>query len=213
MARKKANIHYLYKTTCLITGRWYIGIHSTCNMDDGYMGSGNRLRHSIRKYGKDNHIKEILEFFDNREDLAKRETEVVNHNLIKEELCMNLTTGGLGAGFMNEEHMLKCSKAGNKAFKEKLKNDENFFNLFSKNRSDTMKKTHSEGKLRYDTFTGKQHSEETKKKISEASKGNGVGETNSQYGTCWITKDNTNKKIKKDDLEAYLNEGWVKGRK
>ena len=63
------------------------------------------------------------------------------------------------------------------------------------------------------TFKNKKHSEETKKLMSESSKGNGVGETNSQYGTCWITKDGINKKIKKEDLETYQLDGWVKGRK
>jgi len=216
MARKEKTIHYLYKTTCLITGRWYVGMHSTCNMDDGYMGSGKRLRHSIRKYGVDNHVKEILEFFDNREDLAKRETEVVNYKLIKEEFCMNLTTGGLGAGFMDEEHMLKCSKAGNKAFKEKLLNDEVFRDKFIKTKSDFSKKAMIDGRLKsinksYD-WTGKKHSDQTKQRISELKIGTGTGETNSQYGTCWITKDGVNKKIKKEDIETYLNEGWVKGR-
>ena len=52
--RKVKNIHYIYKTTCNITGRWYVGMHSTSNENDGYMGSGKRLRYSIRKYGKEN---------------------------------------------------------------------------------------------------------------------------------------------------------------
>ena len=39
------------------------------------------------------------------------------------------------------------------------------------------------------------------------------GEKNSQYGTCWITKDGTNKKIKKEELSLYESEGWIKGRK
>ena len=216
MARKQKTIHYIYKITCLVTNRYYIGMHSTNNMDDGYMGSGKRLRHSIRKYGKDNHIKEMLEFFDNRENLAKRETEVVNHNLIKEELCMNLTTGGLGAGFMNEEHMLKCSKAGNKAFKDKLKNDLVFRENISKNRSKLSKQAICDGTIisindRYN-WVGKKHSEESKNKMSESSKGFNIGENNSQYGTCWVTKEGINKKIKKEILELYLKDGWFNGR-
>ena len=63
MARKKKNIHYMYKTTCVITKRYYIGIHSTSNINDDYLGSGKRLRYSVRKYGIENHVKEILNFF------------------------------------------------------------------------------------------------------------------------------------------------------
>ncbi len=39
-----------------------------------------------------------------------------------------------------------------------------------------------------------------------------IGTANSQYNTCWITKDGLNKKIKKEDIDQYHNEGWVKGR-
>ena len=73
MPRKEKSIHYLYKTTCKVTGRYYIGMHSTSNIDDGYLGSGKRLRYSIRKHGEDNHEKEILEFFDSRELLIEAE--------------------------------------------------------------------------------------------------------------------------------------------
>jgi hypothetical protein len=56
-------------------------------------------------------------------------------------------------------------------------------------------------------------SEEHKRKISEANKVKQKGEKNSQYGTCWITKDGLNKKIKKENLELYVQDGWEKGRK
>jgi hypothetical protein len=211
MARKEKTIHYLYKTTCIITGRWYIGMHSTNNLDDGYMGSGKRLRYSIRKYGVDNHEKEILEFFENRKELAIRETEIVNSDLVKEVNCMNLVVGG--GGFMLDDYHYKCSKAGGNIHAEKIKNDLVYRGERLNKLKDSVKKGHKNGKYKYNNFSGKQHSAETKKKMSESSKGVGIGKSNSQYGTCWITKDETNKKIKKEDLDSYLNEGWVKGRK
>jgi hypothetical protein len=42
--------------------------------------------------------------------------------------------------------------------------------------------------------------------------GHQQGEKNSQYGTCWITKDGENKKIKKCELDFFENKGWKKGR-
>ena len=71
--RKERRYHYIYKTTCIITGRYYIGMHSTDNLDDGYLGSGKRLWFSINYHGKENHTKEILEFLDSRKLLKERE--------------------------------------------------------------------------------------------------------------------------------------------
>ena len=180
------------------------------------MGSGTVLRHSIRKYGVENHSKEILEYLPCREELAKREHEIVNKELISDGKCMNLKEGGHG-GFSSEEHRIKCLIGGNKALKYKIDNDEEYRKNFSIKRSEISRKGHAEGKITIYiekcTFKGKTHSEETKELLSTLKKGTGLGETNSQYGTCWITKDGTNKKIKKEDLETYQIDGWFKGRK
>ena len=66
---KNKKYHYLYKTTNLINNKYYYGIHSTNNLNDGYLGSGKHLRYSIRKYSKENFKREILYYFDNREEL------------------------------------------------------------------------------------------------------------------------------------------------
>jgi hypothetical protein len=203
MARKEKKYHFIYKTTNILSGRYYIGMHSTDNLDDGYLGSGNRLRLAIRKYGKDSFKREILEFCENREELKKLEKEVVTLDEISKKECMNLTVGGEG-GWFTDIH--------NKAFKIKIKEDFELLNKFKLIGSNNFKIAHKNGKIKYNTFEKKTHSEETKRKMSQSSKGNGSGETNSQYGTCWITKDGTNKKIKKEDVETYLLEGWTNGR-
>ena len=41
----------------------------------------------------------------------------------------------------------------------------------------------------------------------------GLGKSNSQFGTCWITNSIENKKIKLFELNTYLVLGWVRGRK
>ncbi len=214
MPRKKVEktIHYLYKTTCLVTGRYYIGMHSTSNLEDGYMGSGKRLRYSLRKHGIDNHKKEILEFFETRELLIEAEKKAITEDMITDNNCMNIMSGGTG-GFVSVEQQRHRSECGGKALAKRLIEDENFRLKHKKVTSNNMLNLHKSGKIKYDTFTGKKHSEEAKQKMSESSKGMGIGETNSQYGTCWITKDGINKKIKKEELDSFIQDGWIKGRK
>ena len=53
----------IYKTTCLITGKIYIGQHkiqSEKTLDPWYIGSGPTLLKEIKKYGKQNFKREIL---------------------------------------------------------------------------------------------------------------------------------------------------------
>lgn len=64
MPRQK-QYHFIYKTTCLVTGRYYVGMHSTDNLDDGYLGSGKLLGYSVAKHGKENHKREIVEVCSN----------------------------------------------------------------------------------------------------------------------------------------------------
>ncbi len=209
MVRKEKNIHYIYKTTCNVTGRYYVGMHSTCNLEDGYMGSGKRLRYSIRYHGIENHTKEILEYLPTREELVIREIEIVTNELIAEDLCMNLREGGTG-GFVNAEHQIKCSKAGNIGHSNKFKTNEEYRNKFSSFLNNMGKHTEH---LRRDTMTNKKHSEKSKKQTSETMKGKGTGVTNSQFGSSWMIKKGVVKKIKKEDIIKYTNEGWIKGRK
>lgn len=211
MARKQKTIHYLYKTTCLVTVRYYIGIHSTNNLDDGYMGSGKRLRYSIRKYGVDKHKKEIIEFFDTRELLIEAEKKVITEEMLTDTNCMNLMGGGEG-GYVSEEHYQKTSKIGGDIHATKMKNDKDYRDKNLKLLAEYRDKNIKEGNIHIPTFKGLTHSEESKRLMSEKAKER-TGEKNSQYGTCWITKDGLNKKIKKEELNKWIIGGWVQGRK
>ena len=96
MPRKEKQFHYIYKTTCNVTKKYYIGLHSAIKLNDGYLGSGKILRRSVRKYGKDQHILEILCFCQTKNELPNKEAEIVNEILITDPLCMNLRVGCCG---------------------------------------------------------------------------------------------------------------------
>jgi hypothetical protein len=161
MPRQTYKYHYLYKTTNMINNKFYVGMHSTDNLDDGYIGSGHMLWFSIRKYGKKNFKREFLEFFENRFLLKEREKNYVDENFIKDPMCMNLITGGGEGGFHDVNHMIKCSAAGNKALIEKIKTDPEFAESRKQLGRDTLKKLKDAGINSYG-FKGKSHSEEFK---------------------------------------------------
>jgi hypothetical protein len=213
MARQERKYHYIYKITCNVTNRYYIGMHSTDDLNDGYFGSGKRLWYSINYHGKENHVKEILEFLPTRQLLKEREKEMVNKELLGDVLCMNLKEGGDG-GFINEEHMRKAQNIGRTNMILKIKTDSEYRKIFQDIGANNFKEAHKAGKmLKSKRFTNKQHSDETKQLMCEQRKGTGTSHANSQYGTCWITKDGINKKVKKEEINSFINNGWVKGRK
>lgn len=218
MPRAKKKIHYIYKTTCTVTGRYYIGMHSTNNLDDGYLGSGKRLRYSIRKHGKKNHTKEILEYCNTRDLLAEREKQLITEDIRQDPLCMNLMGGG-GGGLVDSmtlDKLKEIGKLGNLAYSDRLKTDLNFKCYLRDLKSKNIQMQFESGirmKCHFYDWTGKKHKPKTIEKMKLVKQGHGSGETNSQYGTCWITKDTTTIKIQSSTLEQYILDGWHLGRK
>jgi hypothetical protein len=208
MARKEKKYNYIYKTTNLKNEKFYVGMHSTDNLNDGYLGSGDRLRRSIRRNGKDNFKLEFLEFLPNRASLSLREKELVNESLLKDPMCMNLSLGGQG-GLNSIEHGIKLKEGASKWAKAQWKNSEYREKISSVLRNN-MKESHRLGKTKYDTTKGKNISEEHKRKIGEANKIKQSGSANSQFGTCWITNGTENKKVNKTN---GLPDGWSFGRR
>lgn len=196
--------HIIYKITNTLNNRFYVGMH-TGFPDDRYFGSGKRLKAEIKKYGKENFKKEILEILPTRKALMLREAELVNEKLLTNPLCLNLKNGGEGGGkFWNEDHRKKATLAGLKSPKRDHKS--------------ACKKAYQTKLLRgsslggSDGFRGKIHTAETREHLSAVMKEKQIGEKNSQFGTCWVTNGKP-VKIKKEQLDEYLANGYSQGRK
>ena len=101
--------YILYKTTNLVNNNTYIGIHKTNNLDDGYLGSGYALKLALKKYGKENFKREILEFFNSYDELLEKERIIVNDDYIKDDNNYNLKTGGQSSGILSDESKKKIS--------------------------------------------------------------------------------------------------------
>lgn len=152
--------HYIYKIT-RTDGKYYIGMHSTDNLDDGYFGSGQLLWKSIKKHGKEAHTKEILEFLPTRSELRERERLIVNEEILDDKLCMNLKLGGEGGWDhipldMQQSNLSKGASAGGAASIAKNRNHEKSV------------RTRLERGGSFATFTGRKHSEETRAKMRAA---------------------------------------------
>lgn len=211
MANIKENkrFHFTYKTTNLINNRYYLGMHSTNRIDDGYLGSGKRLYYELNKYGRDNFKFEILEQFDSREQLVQAEISLITEQDLRNPNCLNLSAGGEG-GIHSQEHYEAFVRGPKNltAWHEKLKElrqDPKWVAWKSLQIATGLEKvTHNHA-----TFKGKKHTPETITRMKESRKDKGKGKLNSQYGTCWITDEYCNKKITKGDI---IPEGWRLGR-
>lgn len=83
--------HFIYKTIHP-NGKYYIGRHSTTNLEDGYLGSGKWVS-QIKK--KDKLVREIVEFVDSFEELIIKEDEYLAEHYGKTN-CMNMSNKSTG---------------------------------------------------------------------------------------------------------------------
>lgn len=101
--------YFIYKTTNLINHKTYIGIHQTENINDGYIGSGLHFLRAVKKYGKNNFKREIIEFCSSYSELLDKEKTYVNEKWVNDKSNYNLKTGGQSAGILSEESKIKIS--------------------------------------------------------------------------------------------------------
>lgn len=196
--RQQFSHYFIYKTTCLVNGKIYIGCHATNNLNDGYFGSGKLLLVAIKKYGKENFTREILETFSNPEDMFDRERILVNEDLISSGKSYNLVVGGSG-GFKVQDietwkKKLSASRIGNTNAKGTKHTDETL-----KKRSASLKGRPAWNKGLPGTWIGKSHTEESKRKISLSKKGQSSGEKNPMYGKSAVL----GRKWYNDNIKTY----------
>lgn len=86
--------HFVYKIVNKLNGKCYIGVHSTINVRDGYMGSGTLITRAIKKYGAENFTKEILFSFNTRAEALAKEAELVCNSFVCQDSTYNLVLGG-----------------------------------------------------------------------------------------------------------------------
>ena len=122
MIKKK----YVYLTTNLINGKQYIGQHEGL-LSDSYISSGVAFLKAVKKYGKSNFKKEILQICLTQEELNNAEKYWIDkYNAVSDKNFYNIAEGGLGgnplAGLSKEKEIERRRKIS-----EALKGDKNPF--------------------------------------------------------------------------------------
>lgn len=168
----------IYKTTNLITGMIYVGKDKK-NLPS-YLGSGIRLIHSIKKYGRENFVKEIIEVCSDEKMLNDREIYWINYyKSYDKSIGYNLTEGGEGGNtrkFYSKSMIETYRKNVSKGLLSSDKYKRSVDNKRGKKRpehSNKLKELYSSGKIIPHNL-GKKTSPETCAKISAKNKGKKV---------------------------------------
>jgi hypothetical protein len=212
--------HYIYRIV-RHDGKYYIGLHSTDDLDDGYFGSGKLLWRSIKKHGKDKHSKQIVEFLPSRALLKAREAEIVNEELLGDALCLNLKVGGDGGfppgqskkNWEDPKYRERVTKAISERMPEVLKrkwSEPEYRAMMTAKSKDYW----NDPEYREKCSVGGSYKRSDVHREAQAERcRRQTGENNPCFGTVWITNGTEVKKIKKDQLKTFVDAGFRKGRK
>ena len=96
--------YIIYKTTNKVNGKIYVGQHCT-SANDGYFGSGILIQKAIKKYGKENFIRETLEHCTSANVDEREIFWIDNLSAINQENGYNIHLGGTGASSGENNHM------------------------------------------------------------------------------------------------------------
>lgn len=189
-------IGFIYKTTCLVNGKIYIGRHEGIE-EDNYLGSGKIFKLALCKYGKENFKREILRLCETLHEL-----EIWEHVYIKKyhsqepTIGYNVASGNVNSSKYNPSKLpevrnkIKKALTGRKATNETKRKmsdssprrkwtEEQKLNLSKKMSGRKFTKEHKqklrESKLgksgKLSNSWGKKWTEEQRKKSSESHKG------------------------------------------
>lgn len=144
--------HYLiYQVQNKLNGMIYVGKHMTENPNDNYMGSGLRIQRAIRKYGIENFEKTILFECASKEEMDKKEAEIVNEDFIARDDVYNIKLGGEGGW----DEVNKNPKKHDNAVKSGFATKQSYDALKNRKDAGTMTDEDKERLIRL-SFAGKQ---------------------------------------------------------
>ena len=210
----------VYRTTNLVSGRYYFGVHKTGDPYDGYLGSGKYIKAAIAKHGGAAFRKDILFVYPDPEPAFGKEDELVQCYRGLDPLCMNLRRGGSGGfDWINRSGLSGCIQGGKAAvhslrrFYEEHPEVREQINRESiariRSNPQWLANTLSAQKKAASTWRGKHHASKTREELSRRKS----GKANNQYGKVWVYREGMTKAIPPWSLDEHVAVGWSKGRK
>lgn len=220
----------IYKTTCLVNGKIYIGQHfvkSQKTLDPWYIGSGKpKFERALNKYGVDNFKREIIckvTVFDIALINFLEEFFITKYQSRNDDIGYNILKGSVSEcnPMSLKEVRLKVSKSMKRLFKDPRNNP-----MYGKKQSEeTRRKIANKAKGRQSPRKGVKLSEETKQriregvkakcssdefrqKLSDSHKGILLGEKSPNFGKFLINNGNISKMHPK---YKPIPRGWRKG--
>jgi hypothetical protein len=200
--------YIIYKTINLVNNKFYIGKHRQ-NIDpyqfDGYYGSGSQIINAVKKYGKDNFIRETLFVFESETECLLKEEETVAPHLGK-PYCYNMRSGGIG-GFEHinnnpelRKQVSKIASESGKGIRRHIPTAEEI--KASRQRNLTMKE------LGTGPYSPEAKAKAVANRDNVAISQKVSGSNNGSYGTKFYYNPITREK-KRFNLTDTIPDGWV----
>lgn len=218
--------YILYRTTCKVNNKFYVGKHQTENLDDGYLGSGILLRKAIRKYGKESFVREILGTYSSAEELNAAEKSFITEEVLRDPNCYNLAIGGQG-GFLGESVRQKMKDRWTDELKEaqrqllaKTKTSEKYRrslkskvpkqNWNAMSEDDKLQQQNRMSETLKNLWKSSSHRAKMKKVRSKVQTSEKF--VNATKGSRWMNSDSGEcKLVKPEQIENFLSAGWKFG--
>lgn len=102
-------MYFVYITTNLVNNKKYLGLSSMKKKNwETYLGSGKILTRAVQKYGKSNFRRDIIQYFDERDDAIDEEKRLIlEYGCHLSTEWYNIATGFTTQGFRGKKHTEK----------------------------------------------------------------------------------------------------------
>lgn len=166
----------IYQTTNVINNKIYIGQDK--NNNQNYLGSGNLIKKVIKKYGKENFIKEILCTCSTIDELNDKEKYYINkYQSTNKDIGYNIAVGGTDGVMLNRKHSEETKQKMRNSSLGKKKSEMHCKNIGLSKKGRIISEEERKRRSDFSPLKGVKKtplSDDIKKKISESKKGKKV---------------------------------------